>query len=304
MPGRDDRVVTSPDHRDRGAGGADRGGRASNLKLRVVSAAVLVPLALVCAYLGGWIFLVLCLIAAGGILWEWASLVSGEPDPRILAPGWAGMLIAAALVSVNLPAAAAGTIAIEAVFAALAVAALPRNEATLGPVAWAVGGVIYAGIALLAPALLRRDPQWGLTALLFLFATVWTTDIFAYFCGRALGGPALAPRVSPNKTWSGAVGGLFGGVAAGIAVAYASGIGKLGIIGVMALSLSVLAQAGDLFESAVKRHFGAKDTSGLIPGHGGLMDRLDGFLVAAFAAVLIGIIRQGAATPARGFLVW
>jgi phosphatidate cytidylyltransferase len=95
-----------------------------------------------------------------------------------------------------------------------------------------------------------------------------------------------------------------GGAAAGVGVAYASGIGKLGIIGVMALLLSVLAQAGDLFESAIKRRFGAKDTSGLIPGHGGLMDRLDGFLVAAAAALIIGVIRQGTGAPARGLLVW
>lgn len=278
MPGRDDRVVTSPDHRDRGAGGADRGGRASNLKLRVVSAAVLVPLALVCAYLGGWIFLVLCLIAAGGILWEWASLVSGEPDPRILAPGWAGMLIAAALVSVNLPAAAAGTIAIEAVFAALAVAALPRNEATLGPVAWAVGGVIYAGIALLAPALLRRDPQWGLTALLFLFATVWTTDIFAYFCGRALGGPALAPRVSPNKTWEGAVGGAVVGIVLSVLITGQVHPWTTGKAAVLGLVVAVVAPIGDLCESLVKRDLGLKDIGSMLPGHGGVLDRFDAML--------------------------
>ena len=179
----------------------------------------------------------------------------------------------------------------------------PRGDRARRP-AWAAGGVVYAGALLLAPALLRGDPDWGLTALLFLFAIVWTTDIFAYFCGRAIGGPLLWPSVSPKKTWSGAVGGLVGGVAAGVAVAYASGIGRLGIVGVMALVLSVLAQAGDLFESAVKRRFGAKDASHLIPGHGGLMDRLDGFLVAALAALLIGMIRQGTAAPARGLLVW
>ena len=170
--------------------------------------------------------------------------------------------------------------------------------------AWAAGGVVYAGALLIAPAMLRSDPQWGLAALLFLFANVWATDIFAYFCGRAIGGPLLWPRVSPKKTWSGAVGGLAGGVAASVAVAYASGVGKLGIVGVMACVLSVLAQAGDLFESSVKRRFGAKDASHLIPGHGGLMDRLDGFIVAALAALLIGIVHQGIAAPARGLLLW
>jgi phosphatidate cytidylyltransferase len=114
----------------------------------------------------------------------------------------------------------------------------------------------------------------------------------------------LSPSISPKKTWSGAIGGLVGGVVAGVAVAYASGIAKLGIVGVMALLLSVLAQAGDLFESAVKRRFGVKDAGGLIPGHGGLMDRLDGFVLAAFAAVLIGILHAGTSSPGRGLLVW
>jgi phosphatidate cytidylyltransferase len=170
--------------------------------------------------------------------------------------------------------------------------------------AWGAGGVIYAGIVLLCPVFLRSDPQFGLPALLFLFAIVWATDILAYFVGRAAGGPLLWRQVSPNKTWAGAVGGLLGGVAAGIAVAYASGGPRAAVAGVLALILSIVAQAGDLFESAVKRRFGIKDASNLIPGHGGMMDRLDGFLVAALAAVLIGILRQGLAAPARGLLAW
>ncbi|MGD0026685.1 MAG: phosphatidate cytidylyltransferase, partial [Xanthobacteraceae bacterium] len=164
--------------------------------------------------------------------------------------------------------------------------------------------VLYAGVAFLSPALLRRDAELGVVAMLFLAATVWMTDTFAYSVGRALGGPLLWPQVSPKKTWAGAIGGLAGGVAGGTLVAYASGIGRLAVVGVIALTLSVLAQAGDLFESAVKRRFGAKDASHLIPGHGGLMDRLDGFLVAALAALLIGILRQGTAAPAQGLLLW
>ena len=130
------------------------------------------------------------------------------------------------------------------------------------------------------------------------------TDIFAYFAGRGVGGPLLWPAISPNKTWAGAVGGLAGGVAAGILVAYASGVSRPAVVGILALLLSVLAQGGDLLESAVKRRFGAKDAGNLIPGHGGVMDRLDGFLVAALAAALIGILHQGTMAPARGLLVW
>ena len=280
------------------------GPRASNLTLRVASAVVLAPVTLAITYVGGWIFYALCAIAAGGILWEWVSLASHRADPRVLAPGWLALLGAMVLIGLGLPAGGMGAAAIGAIVAGSIVAALPRATDEPSAPAWAAGGVIYAGALLIAPAMLRSDPQWGLTALLFLFANVWATDIFAYFCGRAIGGPLLWPRVSPKKTWSGAVGGLAGGVAASVAVAYASGVGKLGIVGVMACVLSVLAQAGDLFESSVKRRFGAKDASHLIPGHGGLMDRLDGFIAAALAALLIGIIHQGMAAPARGLLVW
>lgn len=295
--------MIKPDHRDNTAGGLSGSGT-NNLILRVASAAVLAPLVLASTYVGGWLFLALCAVAAGGILWEWSSLVARGAAPRILVPGWVTLLAAMVFAGLDRPDGAIGVIGIGAVLAGLVAAAKPADRLPAASRVWASGGVLYAGAALLGPALLRRDPQWGLTALLFLYATVWITDILAFFCGRAIGGPPLWPRVSPHKTWSGAVGGLAGGVAAGVAVAYTMGVGKLGIIGIMALLLSVLAQAGDLFESAVKRRFGAKDASRVIPGHGGLMDRLDGFLVAAFAALIIGIIRQGTGSPARGFLVW
>ena len=286
-------------------GGAQASGpRPSNLTLRVASAAVLAPVTLAIAYVGGWIFYALCAVAAGGILWEWVSLASHRADSRVLAPGWLGLFAAMLLIGLGLPASSMGAVAIGALVAGSIVAAFPQATDEAFAPAWAAGGVIYAGALLIAPAILRSDPQGGLVALLFLFANVWATDIFAFFCGRAIGGPLLWPRVSPKKTWAGAIGGLAGGVAASVAVAYASEVGKLGIVGVMACVLSVLAQAGDLFESSVKRRFGAKDASHLIPGHGGLMDRLDGFIVAALAALLIGIIHHGMAAPARGLLVW
>jgi phosphatidate cytidylyltransferase len=287
------------------AGGAPANGPgARNLTQRVASAAVLAPVTLAITYVGGWIFYVLCAIAAGGVLWEWVSLASHRADPRVLAPGWLAFLGAVVLIGLDAPVGGWAAAAMGAIVASLIVACLPRPTDEASAPGWAAGGVIYAGALLIAPAMLRSDPQWGLVALLFLFANVWATDIFAYFCGRAVGGPLLWPRVSPKKTWAGAVGGLAGGVAASVAVAYASGVGKLGIVAVMACVLSVLAQAGDLFESAVKRRFGAKDASHLIPGHGGLMDRLDGFLVAALAALVIGMLHQGIAAPARGLLVW
>jgi phosphatidate cytidylyltransferase len=214
------------------------------------------------------------------------------------------LALALILVGFGEDGAAAGAIVIGAVLAGGAMAAWPRRFPARNPIGWGAGGVLYAGVAFLGAAVLRQDEKMGLVALLFLAATVWSTDIFAYCAGRAIGGPLLWPQVSPHKTWAGVAGGLIGGVAAGTLVAYASGVGRLGVVGMIALLLSVLTEVGDLFESAVKRRFGAKDASTLIPGHGGLMDRLDGFLVAAFVALLIGILRQGTAAPAQGLLLW
>jgi phosphatidate cytidylyltransferase len=133
---------------------------------------------------------------------------------------------------------------------------------------------------------------------------VWGTDIAAYFSGRAIGGPKLMPAVSPNKTWSGALGGALGGILAGLVVVKGAGLGITPALAILAFALSAVAQAGDLLESAIKRHFGAKDSSALIPGHGGAMDRLDGFLTAAAAAVMVGLARGGLDWPARGLLIW
>ena len=142
---------------------------------------------------------------------------------------------------------------------------------------WIIAGIGYAGIMLLAPLLLRVDNAYGFLALVLLFAIVWTTDVLGYFAGRAFGGPKLLPAVSPKKTWSGAIAGTLG---------------------------AIMAQLGDLFESWVKRQFGAKDASHLIPGHGGVMDRLDGFWAAALLGCLIGLARGGFDGAARGLLVW
>jgi phosphatidate cytidylyltransferase len=157
---------------------------------------------------------------------------------------------------------------------------------------------------LAAPVILRADAELGLLAILLLFAIVWTTDILGYFAGRAFGGPKLWPAVSPKKTWSGAIAGTLGAARVAVAVAWAFGRFHHGTIAGIALLLSVTAQLGDLLESWIKRKFGAKDASGLIPGHGGVMDRLDGFWAAALAACVIGLLRGGFDDAARGLLIW
>ena len=272
---------------------------------RLASALVLAPVTIALAYLGGWPFVCAFTIAALAILWEWTALVFRAAELRILAPGIAALLLASVLAGAGRPAAAIGIIVLGAFLAGAAVAVWPPRRHRAGALpAWAAGGVIYAGVALLGPALLRGSLQPGFAALLYLFAIVWATDILAYLSGRAVGGPLLWPAVSPKKTWAGAIGGLVGGVAAGTAVAYAS-IGTAPLVaGFLAMILSITAQGGDLLESAVKRRFGVKDASHLIPGHGGVMDRLDGFLVAAGVALLIGSLHQGMAASARGLLIW
>jgi phosphatidate cytidylyltransferase len=179
-----------------------------------------------------------------------------------------------------------------------------RSLSGAGRAAWIALGALYAGAMLAAPVVIRADAALGFLAVIFLFAVVWATDIAAYFAGRLAGGPKLWPAVSPNKTWSGAIAGAVAGTAAGLAVAAVGGVGRgLAIAGV-SFGLSVLAQGGDLFESAFKRRFGAKDTSHAIPGHGGLMDRLDGFLAAAVAAAIVGVARGGLDGAAGGFILW
>ena len=169
--------------------------------------------------------------------------------------------------------------------------------------AWLVAGAAYAFLMGWSPIVLRNDPQFGFAVIVLLFAVVWSTDILGYFGGRAFGGPKLAPAISPSKTWSGAIAGTLGAAVASALVAAALGIRVLPVI-LVGVVLSFVSQAGDLAESAFKRKFHTKDASNLIPGHGGVMDRLDGFWAAALTAAIIGITRAGLAEPARGLLVW
>lgn len=270
--------------------------RGSELALRVCSALVLVPLALATAYLGDWPFAVFWGVAAMVVLWEWTSLVAGTDRRFVLMTGAASLALALALVVSGLPLAAVIVLAIST----LAAASLAPAERRL----WIAGGIPYAGALGLAPIVLRSDREDGFLAVIFLFAVVWTTDIAAYFIGRAAGGPKLVPQVSPKKTWSGAIGGTLAAVVVALALAKTAALAGLFAIAMLAIVLSVFSQAGDVFESFLKRRFGAKDSSHLIPGHGGLMDRLDGFVTASVVATAIGLARGGFEAPGRGLLVW
>jgi len=277
--------------------------QSSELGKRLVSGVVMAALAIAAVIAGGPPFLLFWAAAAIGIYVEWSAMTEG-PALRARVLGSTALAAAALLAGWGGPAAAL----VAVIAGAVVVAALDRSQRHV----WRGAGVLYAGTALLAPVVLRGDRDFGVLAILFLFAVVWSTDVFGYFVGRAVGGPRLAPAVSPNKTWSGAIGGALGAVAMGAAAIRVAGV--LGIAGVagaevapaaaIALALSIASQAGDLFESGVKRRFGVKDASHVIPGHGGLMDRLDGFIAACGVAALLGLVRAGLDGPARGFLLW
>jgi phosphatidate cytidylyltransferase len=142
-------------------------------------------------------------------------------------------------------------------------------------------GVVYIAVALLSIAWLRLLPEAGLQTVLWMASAVVATDVGAYFSGRFIGGPKLAPRISPSKTWSGLAGGVTCAVIAGVLNVWFMGSGAIAQIAILSGLLAVVAQSGDLIESVVKRHFGVKDAGNLIPGHGGVLDRLDGFLTVA-----------------------
>jgi len=268
----------------------------SNLALRVISSLVLAPAALAAAWVGGIPFALFWSAAALIVLWEWQSLVTTRDRNAVLAIGAAALLGAAVLLTIGWP----GTATAFFVLGLLGMAAIASRARRR----WCVTGLAYATVAVAAPILLRKDVEFGFAAIIFLFVVVWLTDIAAYFAGRAIGGPKLMPEVSPKKTWAGAVGGTLAGVVGGVLAARQLGVGVSLATALIALGLSIVSQAGDLFESWVKRCFHTKDASTLIPGHGGAMDRLDGFVAAAFAAAVVGLAHGGLSHPARGLLVW
>lgn len=260
----------------------------ADLRTRVLSALVLGPLALLCIWRGGAPWDALVMLAAAGMGWEWAALC-GAPPARVpggLVPGFAG----AAALSAALWGGRDGMLALAAgvvvtLFAASFGAAV-RRRATLA------AGIPYVGLGAVALVVLRADPGTGLGNVLFVILVVWASDIGAYAVGRMVGGPKLAPSISPGKTRSGAVGGLLAAMLVGVLVGAVAGraAGAWWLhAGLAAALLGIAAQAGDLLESWAKRRFGVKDSGRLIPGHGGLLDRLDGVLAAAPVAAALSL---------------
>lgn len=266
------------------------------LQLRIVSAVVMIAVALVATWIGGLAFRLLCAAIAAAVFYEWLQMANAhgpKKDGKLALPFMAA-------ICVVIVAAPDGAVSFAIVLALAALSAIIAS-AMRSP-RWNTAGLVYAGQAGLSLALLRGTGPEGFKTVVFLFVVVWATDILAYFVGRALKGPRLAPMISPGKTWSGAMGGTIAALILGFGVAiWMDTRLSLAALFVLILVLSAISQVGDLFESWLKRRFQVKDSSHIIPGHGGVMDRVDGLVAAGFALYVTGAVLAGSEAPALAF---
>lgn len=278
----------------------------SELLTRSMTAVSIGAVALFCIWYGGWPFFVLIAALAGLSMLEWAAITGTtadhhmQVDLRMAGIPVAGVLAAASVVAFAGLAWLGVVLLAGTMVAVFAISAVGRGSSNPGKsglyglsLVKAVGPG-YIGIAALALIWMRNAPDAGAMNVALVMICVWATDIGAYFAGRRIGGPKLAPKISPAKTWSG----LGGGVAASMAVAgimhfVVGGVSFATLLGLGA-ALAVIAQGGDLLESSIKRRFGVKDSGHILPGHGGILDRVDGVLTAASAmAFFIAVFGSG-----------
>jgi phosphatidate cytidylyltransferase len=269
----------------------------SDLGVRSLSALVMAPIVLTALYQGGawaqWLFTLISVLMA----LEYVAIVHGGDKRQFALHAMAG-ISAALLTSSGWALFAIGII----VATTLISASMRRGQSAQVNMWWATAGVPYVALPVMALVLLRDDAQWGWNALLWLALVVWATDIGAYFSGRVFGGPKLAPRLSPKKTWAGLLGGIAAATAVSIALCINFSLPAM-VPSLIAAALAVISQAGDIYESALKRHFNLKDASNLIPGHGGVLDRVDGLIAAAVVAAVVGFLHNPSSV-AKGLLLW
>jgi phosphatidate cytidylyltransferase len=261
---------------------------AGSLRLRVLSALVLAPLPLVAIWLGGLFLQILTVLAAAMMAWEWGRLCGGgelRMSGVMLIGGVAVAVAAAALAGIR----AGATIAL----CAAAIAWGTELKQGLGGARRMAIGCLWVALPCILLLWLAQSESAGRITLLWMFAIVWATDIGAYAAGRLFGGPRLAPRWSPRKTWAGLLGGICCAALAGWATARTLGATPVLPLVLVSAGLAIVEQFGDLAESVAKRRFGVKDASGLIPGHGGLLDRLDGLLAVIPAVALLTLFGGG-----------
>jgi len=269
-----------------------------DLGIRTASAVVLIPAVIACAWFGGIWFTGLVLLLVGLIAHEWTAMV----HPRNLAQY--ALHMGAALCGAVLPDLTGVGIALLVILGLAVVSVFMVRKEDPDASMWRYFGIFYVGFPALALILLRGDPHYGFAAILWIFLVVWSADTLAYFAGRIIGGPKLAPVISPRKTWAGLGGAVAGSTLVSFIFACVTQLNGIWALAILAGCLAVVEQAGDLFESSLKRFHGVKDSGRLIPGHGGVIDRVDGLIAVAVAAALIGVFHDQGANAARGLLRW
>ena len=259
----------------------------SALGARIASALVMVPVALAIVWYGGPWISSLAALSAAIMAWEWGRLVGRSTrvvDDLLLAGMAAVSVLAGAYLApwLGLLVGVAGILLLQRL-------AGVRNAAPI----WTAAGLAWIIGPCIGFVWLRADPTEGPATAFWLLAVVWAIDTAAYVAGKTIGGPRLAPRISPKKTWAGLIGGLLAAVLVGLATALIIGSNQIGRIALLSGALAIVEQIGDMAESFAKRRFGVKDSGNLIPGHGGLLDRLDGMLAVVVAVVILSLVTGG-----------
>ncbi len=268
-----------------------------DLWLRGASAAILIPAVLLDVFYGGVWFTVFAALLGVLMAQEWTNIAHNQNSAQF------ALHAAAVICGAVLPfeVGISGTLISILIISVFAMA-LAYFQNCKNPI-WAYLGVPYVALPTLAFVLLRTDPVWGVWAIIWVMVIVWSADTLAYFAGRIIGGPKLAPSISPKKTWAGLCGAIVGSaLASAILSAYIATQSFWPLL-LLAGLFAIVEQGGDLFESSLKRHYGLKDSGRLIPGHGGVIDRVDGLTVVAICAALVGYFRGGATIP-QGLLLW
>ncbi|WP_067450426.1 phosphatidate cytidylyltransferase [Devosia elaeis] len=267
----------------------------SDVGPRFASAMVLIALTATALYIGSYLFAAVVGAVYGGAYREWETMVSRAP----LSP--VGMVLVGLVALSGLVYPLLGFVASLVVIAvACVVAAAMGREGLL----WRIAGLVLFGLLIVSALTMRGEGMAGIWAGVYLGTVVWMTDSAAFFTGRQIGGEKLAPDISPSKTWSGALGGLALGTGAGLVVWLFATESPIWIGLLLSAAISILGQSGDLAESAIKRHFRIKDSGDIIPGHGGLMDRLDSLTFGVFFVVIVGGLHAGFGLVAEGLLYW